>query len=374
VRQALRSHQIILDSDIILSYLCKGEPEHERARDLLTRWLEMGGRLLVSPVVLEEVAYNAWISERDFRETEALLGKLKRFELTRYIKSPFVRTYHVLEKKPDRWQMYIGQYRGNSQGDYSKILSILRTRLKIETLPEAYEEHLRKGITDYLMGAAREKDREAEQLEDIGYKVNRDGKLMASIAHARLTQEKLGSGGPIVLLSSAYHLRRAENHFRSHFGAARVLISIGALSYLVASVPDSGLGADSLRRALFEFGKSAHFNDVERRALRIIRATDLYDIPWAERKLLETNLTAAIRTEAEKRGVPEDQLKSTISTGSEPKTAARLITSSLREMVIKDKTAEELEEARRKIDQLEGKVEELEENLSKRGKSTSSRA
>lgn len=374
IRQVLRSHQIIIDSDIILSYLCEGEPEHERARDLLTRWLQMGGRLLVSPVVLEEVAYNAWISERDFRETENLLGKLRRFELTRYIRSPFVRTYHVLEKKPDRWQTYIGQYRGDSQGDYSKILSILRGRLKVETLPEAYDENLRKGVTDYLMACAREKDKGAEQLEDTGYKVSRDGKLMSSIAHARLSQEKMGTGGPIVLLSSSYYLRRAENRFRSQFGTGRVLVSIGALSYLMASIPDSGLGADSLRRALFEFGKTAHLKDVEQRALRIIRATELYDIPWAERKVLETKLTAAIRAEAEKRGVSEDRVKSTISTGSEPKTAAKLIGSSLRAMAIEGETAEKLAEAKRKIEQLENKVEELEETLSKREKTTDRRS
>jgi len=70
VRRALASHQIILDSDIILSYLCTGETDHRKSQDLLGWWLQLGGRLLVSPVVLEEVAYHAWISERDFQETK----------------------------------------------------------------------------------------------------------------------------------------------------------------------------------------------------------------------------------------------------------------------------------------------------------------
>jgi hypothetical protein len=102
VRRVLRSHQVILDSDIILNYLCEGETDHRQSRDLLGWWLQLGGRLLVSPVVLEEVAYHAWISERDFRETEYLIGKLHRYELPRYIKSAFVRTYHVLEKTPKK--------------------------------------------------------------------------------------------------------------------------------------------------------------------------------------------------------------------------------------------------------------------------------
>lgn len=214
IRQVLRSHQLVLDSDIILSYLCEGETDHRKARDLLSWWLQLGGRLLVSPVVLEEVAYHAWIADRDFQETEYLLGKLEKHELRRYIRSAFVRTYHTLEKTSKRWSIYIGQYCGNSKGDYAKILSILRQRLKVETLPEVYDDKLRERITSYLMSSARDVYKEAEQLEDITYKVDRDGRLMASIATARTSQERTAAGGPIVLLSSSHLLRRAENHFR----------------------------------------------------------------------------------------------------------------------------------------------------------------
>lgn len=227
VRRAVKSHQVILDSDIILSYLCEGESDHRRSRDLLARWLQVGGRLLVSPVVLEEVAYHAWIANRDFQETEYLLGKLSRPELARYIRSTFVRAYHTIEKTPQRWQMYIGQFRGNSNGDYSKILTMLRQRLKVETLPEAYDAKLKKQITDYLMVAARDVYKEGEQLEDLSYKVDRDGKLMASIASARVSEERAGGDRPIVLLSSSQQLRRAESRFRDEFGQARVLLSIG---------------------------------------------------------------------------------------------------------------------------------------------------
>jgi hypothetical protein len=363
IRHALASHQVIIDTDIILSYLCQGEADHARSRDLLTRWLQLGGRLMVSPVVLEEVAYHAWISQRDFDETEYLLGKLAKYELTRYIRSAFVRTYHTLEKTPERWPIYIGQFKGNSSGDYSKILTILRQRLKVDTLPEAYDEQLREGITQYLMANAKEASKGAAQMEDIGYKVARDGKLLASIAAARKTQEKMGPGSPIVLLSSSYNLRKAENRFREEIGTPKVLISIGALSYLLSTVPDSGLGADSLRRALFEFGNTAHLSDAERRALRIIRATENYDIPWAERELLEANLTSAIRSEAEKRGVREEQLRAKLGSGADPKTSAGLIADSLRALAVKDKTSEELEEAERKIADLKDQIVVLEEGI-----------
>lgn len=256
--------------------------------------------------------------------------------------------------------MYIGQFRGNSKGDYSKILTILRQRLKVETIPENYDEELRNEITGYLMTIGNDSNKEAEQLEDLGYKVERDGRLMASIAAARTAQERMGSRGAIVLLSSSNKLRRVENKFRQRYGEASVLLSIGAFSYLLATTPDAGLGADSLRRALFDFGRAAQLKDTERRALRIIRATDAYDIPWAGRGLLESNLTAAIRSEAEKLGMKEEQIRAKFVSGTEPKVSAQLIADSLREIAIKDRTSEELADAKRRIDNLQTQIVKLE--------------
>jgi hypothetical protein len=146
IRETLTTQRVVLDSDIILNYLCKAEPDHAASRDLLTKWIGIGGKILVSPVVLEEVAHNAWISDNDFRSTEAFLGKLKYGELTRYIKSPFVRTFHTLNAPAEQWQIFISQYRGNSPGDYSKILSLLKQRLKVEVLPASFDEGLRDKI------------------------------------------------------------------------------------------------------------------------------------------------------------------------------------------------------------------------------------
>ncbi len=124
LRETLTAQRLVLDSDIILDFLCPGEPNHSTSRDLLLNWLGIGGRILVSPIVLEEVAHNAWISERDFSETEALLGKLESRELGRYIRNPFVRTFHFFKSRAPQWEMYIRQYKGNAPGDYTKILSL----------------------------------------------------------------------------------------------------------------------------------------------------------------------------------------------------------------------------------------------------------
>ncbi|WP_433964590.1 hypothetical protein [Tunturiibacter gelidiferens] len=62
LRQSLTSQRIILDSDIILDFLCKAERDHRTSSDLLRGWLKVGGHILVSPIVLEEVAHHAWHS------------------------------------------------------------------------------------------------------------------------------------------------------------------------------------------------------------------------------------------------------------------------------------------------------------------------
>ncbi|HET9280737.1 MAG TPA: hypothetical protein VFR24_02135 [Candidatus Angelobacter sp.] len=367
VRRVLTAHQVVLDSDIIIDYLCAGESQHKRAQEMLSRWLQIGGRLLVSPVVLEEVAHHAWISDNDFRETEYLLGKLKKYELKRFIKSAFVRTYHTLDTKPGKWPLYISQFKGNAPGDYSKIQGILRQRLKVETLPASYDVRLSESITEYLLKSIDREPKWTDRLEDMTYKVERDGKLMASISAARIAEQKMGEAKPIVLLSSSGRLRRVENFFGEHFGEAKVIVSLGAFAYLLAATPDVGLGADSLRQALFDFGASAGLNDVERRALRIIRASEEYDIPWAERGLLQQNLTANLRSEAEKRGISPDSLRTRLEAGKDPKTSARLIVESLKDLAVDSKTSKNLAASQQKVSQLEAKIFALEESLATTG-------
>lgn len=263
------------------------------------------------------------------------------------------------EKTPSRWPIYIGQFRGRAENDYSKINSSLRQRLKVETLPETYDDELRSEITAYLKTLVSSAKR-PEHIEDISYKIERDGTLMASIAAARIAQERAGQSGPIVLLSSANPLRKAERKFISSFGNQSVLLSIPALSYLLSNIPDSGLGADTLRRALFEFGSSGGLRDSERRAIRIIRATEEYDIPWADRGLLQQQLGDAIKAEAHKRGLPEQELRKQLDSGSDPKTNATIIGEALRNLAVQTRATQDLKEAREMIGRLEKQILSLE--------------
>lgn len=225
LRETLTAQRLVLDSDIILDFLCEAEPDHAASRDLLVNWLSIGGKILVSPIVLEEVAHNAWISERDFQGTEMLVGKLEKWELCCYIRNPFVRTFHYYKSPPSKWGMYIGQFKGNSPGDYTKIRLRLRERLKVEDLPVSIDENLSTEISDYIRKIPFSRGSDQEHLEDVNYKVDRDGKLLASLATAREVAEKAGVEEPMILLSSSNALRSAELAFEAVFQGPQLVLN-----------------------------------------------------------------------------------------------------------------------------------------------------
>jgi len=357
LRETLTAQRLVLDSDIILDFLCQGEPDHTTSRDLLLNWLGIGGRILVSPIVLEEVAHNAWISERDFNETETLLGKLASWELRRYIRNPFVRTFHFFKSRASQWGMYIRQYKGNAPGDYTKILSLLRDQLKVEILPATYDDNLSNEISVYLQGLTSRRSSDMEGLEDVAYKIERDGRLMASLASARELAERAGLEEPMLLLSSSAALKAAERAFERVFQGAQLIFNKRAFSYLLSAIPQVGLGAGTLRRALFEFGSHGRLMSSGVRALRLLRSTGEVEFPWAERFTLQRELWQGVKREADRRGITPREMDRQFMEGKSPETTARLIVEAVQQLVVPTKTQEELAQARRRIVELEAKLD-----------------
>jgi predicted nucleic acid-binding protein len=368
LRAALIAHDVVLDSDVLLNYFCEGEPDHKATVNLLARWLQVGGRILLAPVVLEEVAYHSWISQTDFVQTEHLFGKLQHYELRRFIRNAFVRAFHAISKNVHQWDVHISQFRGNSQTDYSKIKNRLQVRLAASILPDNYDEKLAKDITAYsLREAARQKIIEVEDLEeDTRYKLGRDGRLLASVAQARASSAEIRTNN-VLLLSSSHILQKAELKFSGRLGKKSIVLSRAGFAYLLSMIGDTQLGADTLRRTLFEFGKGARLTDSERRALRIIRSSGAYDLPWADRDLLKDQLSSAVHREAGKLGVTDQQLRASLSSGTAPDISAKVIADALRNMAKGTVSEDKLREAEQRIAQLETKLAATQDALKKAG-------
>lgn len=102
---------LVLDTDVVLSLVGVGEPEHEAVEIVVNRWTELGGRVLVAEPVLEEVAYHAHIAQSDF---DAVLHRLPGSAEDRLhvIENVFVRAFAELlaqrTVRTNQWKTYIG--------------------------------------------------------------------------------------------------------------------------------------------------------------------------------------------------------------------------------------------------------------------------
>ena len=86
---SLCATDFVLDTDIILTSLCESEPDNQAARELISRFRQIGGKVVLSSQVLEEVAYHAWIAEREFKDSIPLFGKLGPEDLRKYLRNAF---------------------------------------------------------------------------------------------------------------------------------------------------------------------------------------------------------------------------------------------------------------------------------------------
>lgn len=239
-------------------------------------------------------------------------------------------------------------------------------------VPDAFDDKLAKRIQRYLIEeASRENDFAEEDLdEDTEYKLIRDARLLASIAAYRRQELPPPASSAITILSSSSALRRASHRFCEDFsGESQVVLSRGGFAYLLSMIPGSQLGVDSLRRALFDFGRTGNMRDTERRALRLIKSAGDRDIAWAERQLLLKQLKKSMQEEASRLGVSPEQVNNSIKTGENAETTARVIIDALTKLSKDQKDTEKLKAAERRIVELETELE-LTRDVLRRGRNS----
>jgi hypothetical protein len=86
---------LVLDTDIALSLLGEGEPNHSDVECLVRRWIALGGTVLISREVLHEVAHHAAIADYDFNQVRHWLPGTQE-ERLRLINNVFVRSFGEL--------------------------------------------------------------------------------------------------------------------------------------------------------------------------------------------------------------------------------------------------------------------------------------
>jgi hypothetical protein len=189
VARTLSKTSLVLDTDVLLSLLCIGEPNHEAVEAIVSRWRALGGELLVTDEVLHETAYHAQISNHDFEQVRSWLPGTAEDRL-RLIENAFVRSFaeHMArgEAKISQWSRFIEDYTDETSSGYGSLRSLLQAEYGVKYLEQAKRrrQDLRRRVETYLVERAEKKFamKGSDLLRKALDKAKRDSTLYTTIA------------------------------------------------------------------------------------------------------------------------------------------------------------------------------------------------
>ncbi len=306
IHRILKRTKVVIDTDVLLTLLCEGEPDHKDIQELLKRWNAIGGEIYVSYPVLEEVAYHAFISEKDYNETYNLLKTLQDEEkIHRYIINAFVRAFRFISGGRydyKSWNTYIREYRGESEYDFNKILVICTEAFGFNILPDAGEEYEEffEETKNFIVDSRKKPQSTAEKLQRITDKSKRDARMLASILRYRDTERKKGSGETMSIVTSSNLFRKADDKFKSKLGSPEAVLLISAFSYLISLLPGVHFNLNTFKSVLFDFNIRSKLLPDERMAMRVLKLSSNYEFPFSRRASLRRELELRLRQNAKK--------------------------------------------------------------------------
>lgn len=284
---------LIFDTDVVLSYLSPDEPAHDAVKAIRTRWKALGGKVLLADEVAAEVAYHAWIAQTDADHVGPHLLKtvLDRQVLSR---NAFVRGFARLladgKAKRNQWNAWITQFRGRDRNDVSATKETLTRDHGFGVLPppsgkyRGLAERIRNHLQDEENKQQREKPFDKHDEFVRRDKMKRDATLFASTMQIREQADEGEGSGLTFLLTSSSRFARLERKFRQNEDS--FVLTIPAVLYLLSMAPDRGLGLTALRGFIFDERWKERINDFELMALRLVKESDQFDLPWAKRHVL----------------------------------------------------------------------------------------
>lgn len=301
---------IVLDTDVILSLLGFGEPEHDAVRAIVDAWHKNKGRILVGQPALEEAAYHAWIAQSDFNQVTHLLPGTREDRL-RVIENAFVRSFAELlankKIKHKGWRSYILNYRGESQYDHSRIASALRGDFNINIMPprSSHLADLAIQVQRYALGLAEQNHPTSLSKADVD-KATRDAELYTAFIHLATSTREMDPHSSCLLISSGHRLARIESHFKQT-GERRMVISIASALLLVSFLPDVSLGLTAMKAFLFDERRLRFSTELERSLVRMVKSSQEVSLPWAQRGALMREMRQRLIENARSEGIKKSE-------------------------------------------------------------------
>lgn len=367
---------LILDSDVVLSLLGEGEPEHQSVHTIVTKWAKVGGKVFIAEPVLEEVAYHAHIAQNDFNQVSHLLPGNPEDRL-HLIENAFVRSFaqHMASSGTTlrHWNRFIGQYRGRSPYDWAPVASHLRTEYSIGTIPHrsAAFEPLELEVKDFLIRSAEHRGYFGKNVRD---KASRDARLYTQMVQNLQAIRASDSGATCLLVSSARRLSEVETKFQES-GEQQIVVPISTVLYLLSLLPQVSLGLSAMKAFLFEDRRPGFSSDLERTILRLVKTSGEVTMPWAKRGALMREVRDRLIVDARQQGrnLPDDTNtvaleKAALTEGNRSRTV-QILAESLDRIVVRTKTEEDNFRLRKENERL--KIELEQSRHSARRKSSS---
>jgi hypothetical protein len=303
----LREILLVIDTDVVLSLLSAGEANHEAIKAMIAGWRRIGGRILVTPAVLEEASHHAWISDIDYDNVNSSLEKMSDDEASYLIANVFVRGFRAEQNKAKRkctrrnWQYYISAFKGTRDHAYAKILELL----KEDGCEMASEASASTQLASRIGQRVFERQKAAIHylaIAELREKADRDGRMVAFLAALRSSLQ--GEHKTALIVSSSGALRFGAAVTKSELGAPEPVLYAPAVAWMLSLVPGVRLGAGTLRALLFDADFPVHLDVLERTALRVLHASEEYKMHLSRRGTLR----AAMRDQIHKRAQQEGKL------------------------------------------------------------------
>jgi hypothetical protein len=312
----LKEMELFLDTHVVLDLLAQGEPEHKAVVTVVRGWRAIGGRVYVSQSILEEAAYHAWTSTKEFYMCWRELAKSREEDTNHLTDNVFVRTFRKQAQgsiSPRRWSNYIQGFRGAHKYDFHKLLNVLTDDYGIEFVAEHnIDPRLAENVTRQIIGDWLSKS-PGEQ--DLTHRAKRDGNLVALLESRRKTLA--GTSRSSAILSSSHSIRFGCSLAAAKLGPPDPVLSLGSVAWLLSLLPGAHFSLSSLRGILFDTGIAKRLPPIELQAMRVLEASEEYEMHWSRRGTLSQAIRERIGNYARQVGKPLEKVRDELAKPTE---------------------------------------------------------
>ncbi len=373
ISSQLKEVDLILDTDVVLSLLSKGEPNHDAVVTIARTWERIGGAIYVTAPVLEEVAHHADIAQVDYENVWRDLDKTEDSQLPYIAKNVFVRAFAIESRSanasvtPNHWNKFISAFRGRHHLDYDKILDLLRDEqcdfLSESDVDADFARRMEKSLFDQRktrIGSS------VGAIEDLRHKCSRDGRLLAIILWYR---KKLTEEGHRTAFIVSGGFRAASRILQHELQGPEPVLYPAAVAWLLSLVPGVKLSGSTLRAVLFDANLHVQVDPLDRTIFRVLQSSQEYSIHRSRRATLRNAIRGQIRKRATDIGISEGELTAKVVAGdvSTERLTTEVVAEAIDE-VARSRSEEEVADLRGQVEKLTHQLEE--ERQKRRGRET----